>query len=126
MLQLRPVLSFKSQIIFCKEVPPGKTISYGCTYRTSRPSRIATVPAGYADGYHRSLSNRGEVLVRGKRAPIVGRICMDQFMIDVTAVDGATEGDEVVLYGRQGSEEITVDEVAGKLGTINYELLYRG
>ncbi len=123
LLQLRPVLSFKSKIIFCKEVPPGTTISYGCTYRTSRPTRIATVPAGYADGYHRSLSNRGEVLVRGKRAPIVGRICMDQFMIDVTAVDGAKEGDEVVLYGRQGNGEITVDEVAGKLGTINYELL---
>lgn len=122
-LRLRPALSFKSKIILCKTVPPGTPVSYGCTYRTKKQSLIATVPAGYADGYNRMLSNAGEVLVRGWRAPVVGRICMDQFMVDVTRVPGAAEGDEVVLYGRQGDEEISVDEVADKLGTINYELL---
>jgi alanine racemase len=122
-LRLRPALAFKSKIIFLKTVPPGTSVSYGCTYRTAKESLIATVPAGYADGYHRALSNTGEVLVRGRRAPVVGRICMDQFMADVSGVPGAAEGDEVVLYGCQGDERISVDEVAEKLGTINYEVL---
>ncbi len=122
-LSLRPALSFKSKIILCKKVLPGTPLSYGCTYRTVKESLIATVPVGYADGYRRMLSNSGQVLVRGRRAPVVGRICMDQFMVDVSEVPGAAEGDEVVLYGRQGDEEISVDEVAAKLGTINYEVL---
>jgi alanine racemase len=122
-LQLRPALEFKSKIILCKTLPPGTGVSYGCTYRTGKQSRIATVPVGYADGYHRLLSNSGEVLVRGRRVPVVGRICMDQFMADVSDVPEAAEGDEVVLYGRQGDEEISVDQVAEKLGTINYEVL---
>lgn len=122
-LSLRPALSFKSRIIFLKEVPAGTSISYGRTYHTTGKSLIATVAAGYADGYRRYLSNNMTVLVRGQRVPVVGRICMDQLMIDVSRVPGAARDDEVVLYGRQGGEEITVDEVAGALGTISHELL---
>ncbi len=122
-VKLRPAMSLKSRIVYLKEVPPQTPIGYGRTYLTAGRSRIATVSVGYADGYHRRLSNRGQVLVRGRRAPIVGRICMDQLMIDVTHIDGAACGDEVVLYGSQGSDCITVDEVAQLLGTINYELL---
>lgn len=122
-VKLRPAMSLKSKIVFLKELPPQTPVSYGGTYCTSGRSVIATVPVGYADGYHRRLSNCGEVLVRGRRAPIVGRICMDQFMIDVSHIEGAAEGDEVVLYGAQGSESITVEEAAQLLGTINYELL---
>jgi len=120
---LKPALSFKSRVVYLKEVPPGMAISYGCTYKTTARSLIATVPAGYGDGYRWNLSNRAYALVRGQRVPVVGRVCMDHLMLDVTRVEGAALGDEVVLYGRQGSEEITVEEVAGQLGTINYELL---
>jgi len=122
-VKLRPALSFKSRIIFIKEVPPGTAISYGCTYRTRTRSLIATVPVGYGDGYSRSLSNRGQVLVRGRRAPVVGRVCMDHLMIDVSGIEGVQRGDEVVLYGRQAEEAIPVEEVAGLLGTISYELI---
>ncbi len=122
-VKLLPAMSLKSKIVFLKGVPPQTPLSYGRTYCTAGKSAIATVPIGYADGYHRRLSNRGEVLVCGRRAPVVGRICMDQMMIDVSHIDGAAEGDEVVLYGNQGSESITVEEVAQLLGTINYELL---
>ncbi len=122
-VKLRPAMSLKSKIVFIKEVPPQTPLSYGRTYRTAERSIIATVPIGYADGYHRRLSNRSEVLVRGRRAPVIGRICMDQMMIDVSRIEGAAEGDEVVLYGIQESERITVEEVAQLLGTINYELL---
>lgn len=116
-------MSLKSKIVYLKEVPPQTPLGYGRTYHTTRKSTIATVPTGYADGYHRSLSNRGEVLVRGRRAPVVGRICMDQMMIDVSHIEGAALGDEVVLYGSQGPERIDVEEVASLLGTINYEVL---
>ncbi len=122
-IDLRPALSFKSRIIFIKEVPPGTSISYGCTYRTREKALIASVPVGYADGYSRRLSNSGKVLVRGKRVPVVGRICMDHFMIDVSAVPGVARGDEVVIYGGQDGAEVTVEEMAEKLGTISYELL---
>lgn len=122
-VELQPAMSLKSKIVYLKEVPPQTPLGYGRTYRTAKKSTIATVPVGYADGYHRSLSNRGEVLVRGRRAPVVGRICMDQMMIDVSHIGGVAPGDEVVLYGSQGPERIAVEEVARLLGTINYELL---
>ena len=122
-VKLRPVLSLKSKIVFLKELPAQTPLGYGRTYHTAEKSTIATVPAGYADGYRRGLSNCGEVLVRGQRALVVGRVCMDQFMIDVSRIEGAAPGDEVILYGGQGQDRITVEETAGLLGTINYELL---
>lgn len=121
--KLKPALSFKSRVILVKKIQAGQAISYGCTFHTSRESMIATIPIGYADGYSRLLSNKGQVLIRGCRVPVVGTICMDQMMIDVTEVPGARLGDEVVLYGRQGDEEIKVEEAAELIGTINYELL---
>lgn len=119
---LKPVLSWKSRIVYLKRVPAGTAISYGATYQTERESIIATIPLGYADGYSRLLSNRGEVLIRGKRAPIRGRICMDQFMVDVTDIPEVKVGDEVILIGEQGGEEITATDLAEIIGTINYEI----
>ncbi|MFW6022428.1 MAG: alanine racemase [Halanaerobiaceae bacterium] len=119
---LKPVLSWKAKIDFLKVVPPGKAISYGATYITKKTSKIATIPLGYADGYSRLLSNKGHVLVKGQKAPIVGVICMDQFMIDVTHIDDVKIGDEIVLLGKQGSNEITAVELADLVGTINYEI----
>jgi alanine racemase len=120
---LMPVLSLVTRIAFLKHVPAGVPISYGRTFTTRRESLIATLPIGYADGYSRGLSNKGEALVRGARAPIVGRVCMDMCMIDVTGVPGVREGDEVALIGGQGRERITADELAEKTGTISYEVL---
>ncbi|KKN22015.1 hypothetical protein LCGC14_0919670, partial [marine sediment metagenome] len=122
-VQLKPAAEFKTKIIFLKEVPAGKSIGYGRTYTTTKPTRIATLPVGYADGYSCPLSNKGEVLVRGERAPIIGRICMDLCMIDVTHVEGVEIGDTVVLWGKQGSEMISVEEVAQKTGSIVYEVI---
>ena len=119
----RPALAFKTQIAQVKELPPESYVSYGNTYRTRGRQRIAVMPVGYADGFRRAPAHWGEVLVKGQRAPIVGRVCMDQTMIDVTDVPNVRQGDEVVLIGRQGNEQITVDEVAGQLGTINYEVV---
>ncbi len=120
---LRPVLSLVTRIAFLKKVPTGVPISYGRTFTTKRESIIATLPIGYADGYSRGLSNKGEALVRGIRVPVVGRVCMDMCMIDVTDVPDVREGDEVVLIGGQGSERITADDLAVKTGTIAYEVL---
>ena len=106
-----------------KTVPAGAPISYGRTFVTKRESRIATIPIGYADGFSRGLSNCGEALVRGARVPVTGRVCMDMTMLDVTDVPGVSEGDDVVLIGRQGNEEITADDIAAKTGTIAYEVL---
>lgn len=122
-VNLRPVMTLKSQIVFLKEVPAGTAVSYGCTYTTPEHSLLATIPVGYADGYARRLSNRGQVLVRGVRAPVVGRVCMDQIVINVQDVPGVTEGDEVVLFGRQGDTFIHADELARWLDTINYEIV---
>jgi alanine racemase len=122
--QLRPVLEWKSCITFLKEVPAGTGLSYGHTYHTHRPSLIGTIPVGYGDGLSRNLSNNLDVLVRGTRCPQVGRITMDQSLIDLTELRGRVEiGDEVVIIGRQGQATITADELAGKLGTINYEIV---
>jgi len=122
--ELRPVLEWKTRITFLKEVPAGTGLSYGHAYHAKRPSLIATLPVGYGDGLNRNLSNNFDLLVRGVRCPQVGRITMDQTLIDVTALRGAVElGDEVVIIGRQGEEEVTADDLARKLGTINYEIV---
>ena len=122
LLSLRPALSLKSHLVYVKEVEAGTPVSYGGTYVTKQRTRIATIPVGYGDGYPRSLSNRGYVLIRGMRAPILGRVCMDQFMVDVTAVPEACEGDEVTLIGIDGGEEITMEQLGELSGRFNYEL----
>jgi alanine racemase len=118
-----PALSFKTQVAQVKELPPGSYVSYGCTYQTVGESRIAVIPVGYADGFRRGPRHWGEVLVKGRRAPVVGVVCMDQSMIDVTHVPGVREGDEVTLIGEQGGDRITVGEVARRLDSINYEVV---
>lgn len=120
---LKPVMSLKSKIGFLKKVPSGTSISYSRTFITKRRSTIATIPVGYADGYNRKLSNQGEALVNGKRAPVVGRVCMDTIMIDVTDIPDVNYKTEVVLIGRQGKEKITAEDIALKTGTIPYEVL---
>ncbi len=124
-IDLKPAMSLKANISFIKTVPAGTSISYGRKFTTERVSIIATLPLGYADGYPRFLSGKGRVLVKGRFAPVVGNICMDQCMIDVTDIPGVELGDEVVLIGRQGENEILADEVAEKTGTINYEIVCR-
>jgi len=122
--ELKPVLEWKTRITFLKEVPAGVGLSYGHVFHTQRPSLIATVPVGYADGLNRSLSNQLDLLVRGVRCPQVGRITMDMSLIDVTALRGQAElGDEAVIIGRQRNEEVTADDLAESLGTINYEVV---
>ena len=122
-INLKPVLSWKTKILQLKNVPSGTSVSYGQTYVTECESLIATLPMGYADGYPRFLSNRGEALVRGQRARIAGRVCMDLTMIDVTDIRNVRQGDEVVLLGRQGGAEISADEIAAWANTISYEIL---
>ena len=122
-IELKTVLSLKSEIIQLKVVPAGSGISYNHTFRTSHQSIIATLPIGYADGLNRRLSNKGEVLVKGKKVPIVGAICMDQCLIDVSSINDVEVGNEAVLLGAQGREIITADEIADRLGTISYEVL---
>lgn len=122
-LHLRPALQFKTRIVYLKWVSAGRSVSYGRTWIARQPTRVATLPVGYADGYNRLLSNRGAVLVRGKRLPVIGRVCMDMCMVDVTPLKKEVKiGDEVVLIGRQGKERITAEEIADKMGTINYEV----
>ena len=118
---LKPVMELKSHIAYIKTVEAGVQISYGGTFTTQRETRVATIPVGYADGYARGLSNNGSVLIRGKRAPILGRVCMDQFMVDVTDIPQAQELDEVVLLGRSGDEQITMEELGELSGRFNYE-----
>jgi alanine racemase len=119
-LGVQPVLALKTRVVFIKEVAPGRTIGYGRTFTAAKPMRVATLAIGYGDGYSRQLSNRGEVLVRGRRARILGTVTMDQTMVDVTGVPEARVGDEAVLIGRQGDEAITVAELAERMGTIPY------
>jgi alanine racemase len=116
-----PVLTLKSKVVFLKTVPKGATISYGARWRAPRPSRIATLPVGYGDGYPRALSNRADVLIGGRRCPVVGLVTMDQTMVDVTEASGARVGDDAVLIGRQGRAEIRVRELSDLCGTIPYE-----
>lgn len=120
-LSLRPAMELKSHIAYIKEVEAGVEISYGGTFTTQNTTRVATIPVGYADGYSRGLSNKGSVLIRGKRAKILGRVCMDQFMVDVTDIPEAQELDEVTLLGRDGSDCITMEELGDLSGRFNYE-----
>lgn len=120
---LKSVLSLKSRVCRVRCLPVGAGVSYGRTYVTDRPTLAALVPVGYGDGYHRILSNRARVLIRGKTAPIIGRVCMDQFVVDASAIPDVQLGDEVVLIGAQGEDRITADELAEQAGTINYEVL---
>ena len=122
-ITLKPAMALKSKIIQLKEVPAGFTVSYGITYKTQKPTTIATVPVGYADGLNRLLSSRGQMLVHGRRAPIIGRVCMDLTMLDVGHIDRIQMGDEVVIFGRQRNAFLTVDEMASLLNTINYEIV---
>lgn len=122
-VRVRPALSFYCRVGFVKEIKPGARLSYGGSFEAKTDMRVATLTAGYADGYPRAASNRGEVLVRGKRARIVGRITMDQMLVDVTQVPGVSPGDSVVLIGRDGREEITASDVAGWSDTIPWEIL---
>jgi alanine racemase len=120
---LRPALRLRTAISQLKDVRRGGSVSYGRTFVASQDLRVATLPVGYADGWGRLLSNRGQVLIRGQRVPIIGRVCMDMTMVDVTGLPDVRVGDEAVLIGRQGSEEITADEVGEIQGTISYEVL---
>lgn len=122
---LQPALRLKTAISQIKGLPRGGSVSYGRTFVAPRDLRVATLPIGYADGWGRLLSNRGQVLIRGRRVPIIGRVCMDMTMVDVTGLPDVRVGDEAVLIGRQGMEEITADEVAEVQGTISYEVLSR-
>lgn len=122
-LPFTPALTWRSEIVHIKNISEGETIGYGRSFIAPRDMRIATVAVGYGDGYHRAASNRGEMLVQGKRVPIVGRICMDQTMVDVTDLPQASVGDEVVLIGNQQGRSITAEELACWAGTISYEVL---
>ena len=119
---VKGVMALRSHISFLKTVTAPTPVSYGCTYVAQPGTRVATVSAGYADGVNRLLSNKGQVLVRGVRCPILGRVCMDQFMIDVTGIPEAQVGDTVTIFGRDGDDEITADDVADMIGTIGYEV----
>jgi len=119
----RPALSFKTQVAQVKLIPEGECISYGCTYTTERPTLIAVLPVGYADGFRRAPTNWGTVLIHGQEAPLLGRVCMDQCMVDVSHIPQTRMGDEVVLIGRQGNATLTAEQVAQRLGTINYEVV---
>ncbi len=122
-ISVRPALRWRAEIGMLKELPPGEPVGYGRTYYTSRPTRVATVGVGYADGYRRALSNRGQCLVGGRRCRVIGRVCMDQIMVDVTGVEGVKVGDEVVLLGRQGDEEVTAPQLAALCDTAPHEIL---
>lgn len=120
-VKLAPVMELKSHITYVKDVPAGAAISYGGTYVADKKRRVATIPVGYADGYPRQLSNKGWVLIHGKKAPILGRVCMDQFMADVTEIDNVKKGDEVTLLGRDGDEFISIEEMGDLCGRFPYE-----
>lgn len=117
-----PVMTLKSHVVYVKEIGPGTSVSYGGTFTAEKPMRIATVPVGYGDGYPRSLSNKGKVIIRGRQASILGRICMDQFMVDVTDIPEARPGDLVTLIGADGGNGITMEDLGGLSGRFNYEL----
>ena len=118
-----PALSWHTEIVYVKDLPAGASVSYGRTFTAPRDMRVATLPVGYGDGYHRALSGKAQVLIGGRRCPVIGRVCMDQIMVDVTGVADARMGSPVVLLGKQGNEEITAEELAGWAGTISYEML---
>ena len=123
LLTIRPALQWLSRVTHVKTLPAGRAISYGGTYVTEKPTVVATVPVGYADGYRRSLSGKFYVLIRGRRAPILGRVCMDQMMVDVTDIPGVALDDTVTLVGRDGDEEITMEAIAAAADSFNYEFV---
>ena len=120
---IKPVMNWKTVVAMVKTVSEGETVGYGRTFKVQKPMKIATLPIGYADGYSRMLSNKGYVLIKGKRARIVGRVCMDQTMVDVTDIDSVAMGDEAVLIGEDSEEKITADDMAALIGTIGYEVI---
>lgn len=122
-IHIKPVLTWKTRIVHIKEVDGNEYIGYGKTYKTSKKTLIATLPVGYADGYSRSLSNKGSVIIKGKLAPIIGNVCMDQFMIDITDIEGVKSGDEVILLGSDGEVKFDAEDMANILNTISYEVL---
>ncbi|MEI6580558.1 MAG: alanine racemase [bacterium] len=124
-LELKPVLSFKTKVAQVKNLPAGHTVGYGLTYMTYEPIKIAVVPIGYADGYDRGLSNIGEILIKGTKCKILGRVAMNMFVVDVTHLKDISIEDEVVLIGKQGDKEITAEDIAKKIDTINYEVVTR-
>ena len=123
LLPVEPVMEWIAKVVYVKTLPAGRQISYGGCYTTTRETKVATLPVGYADGYRRSLTDQGHVLIHGKKAPIIGRICMDQMMVDVTDIPDVKIGDHAVLIGRSGDEQITVDYLAQLTGTLNYEII---
>ncbi len=122
LLDIRPVMTWTASVSHIKTLEPGREISYGGTYITTAPTKVATIPVGYADGYPRCLSGKGSVLIGGKYAKILGRVCMDQFMVDITDIDDVKIGDEAVLVGRQGDAELTMEQVSEMAYSFNYEL----
>ena len=120
-MDLKPALRLVSHVSFVKEVEPGASISYGGTFTADKKMKVATIPVGYGDGYARGLSNRGEVLIRGKRARILGRVCMDQFMVDVTDIPEVHTGDEVTLVGKDGDEVLSLETLGDLSGRFSYE-----
>ncbi|MEW5691745.1 MAG: alanine racemase [Candidatus Hydrogenedentota bacterium] len=124
-VELKPVLSWKTKIVQLKNVSHGKYVGYGCTYKTTNKTKLAILPIGYYDGYDRKLSNQGFVIIRGKRAPVCGRVCMNITIVDVTDIFGVSVEDEVILIGRSADESITADDIARMTGTINYEVVSR-
>ena len=123
LLLLKPALEIKTHVSYIKDVEAGVGVSYGSTYVTDKKTKIATIPVGYGDGYPRQLSSRGRVLIHGKSAPIIGRICMDQFMVDVTKIENVEQGDIVTIIGRDGDEFISVEEAADMAYSFNYEFI---
>ena len=119
----KPCLEFSAEVTHVKQIGAGESVSYGCTYHAKRPTTVATIAAGYADGYARALSNKGRVLIRGHSCPVIGRICMDQMMADATGVPGVQTGDKAMLIGAQGDDFIGADELAEAIDTISYEIL---
>jgi alanine racemase len=122
---VRPVMTWKARVSQVKWIPADAFVGYGCTFQTTRPTRLAILPIGYADGYDRRLSNTAHVLIRGRRAPVRGRVCMNLIMVDVTDVPGVSLEDEAVLLGSQGGQRLTAEDLAGWVGTIPYEIVTR-
>ena len=122
-MPLEMVMDWRTRVTYVKDIQPGDTVSYGCTFRADKPMRVATIACGYGDGYHRAASGKAQVLIHGQRARVLGRICMDQMMADVTDIPGVVPGDTVTLMGRDGDACITAEDIARWAGTISYEVL---